>query len=288
MFIGLGKMASGEIAGFDGHEAAHQIVIGQTRSGKSITNYFLLSQVAFDPLIAVIGLDASGLTLAPFADSGQDFVVTGSADVTHYAVVLENAVALMDYRTVSMRQLGVDNFVPSETAPTVLVLLEEYAGVLAACDAHDASVKPVERIKPRVLGAVGRLLREGAKTQILVWTVIQRPDAAVVGGADRAQYARRVTHRVDSAEAVKMLNESATDADMARVLSFAPGVGLLNEPGRPYRYFRSAYLTYADYVERVKARYIPKNFIFDGLGADAGNQAQDDARAAKAKRIGDG
>jgi len=55
-----------------------------------------------------------------------------------------------------------------------------------------------------------------------------------------------------------MLNESATDEQITKVLEFPAGVGLLNEAGEPYKFFRAAHLDYAEYVQRIQQHYTPR------------------------------
>lgn len=255
----------------------HTILAGATRSGKSATSYVLLAGASCDPSIAIVGCDPSSLLLAPFEDAGQSQIVTGTRDLPAMAASLEALVQVMDERIAILRALGVDKFAPSPQRPTVLVVMEEYAGTLAACETYDAAQKPADRIKPKVLGAVGRLLREGAKAQIFVFTIIQRPDASILGGADRAQYSRRITHRLDNADGVRMLNED-TDLDTtSRLMSARPGVGLLNEAGEPLRFFKSVLLEYPAFVGYVRSNYRPKALM---PATDTRKEVRDDDNAA--------
>jgi len=237
----------------------HTILAGATRSGKTVTSYCLLAGVARDPLVAVVGVDPSALTLAPFEDAGQELVVTGTADLPAVEAVLAELVAIMDERIARLRRSGVDHLIPSPELPTIRVVLEEYAGLLAAVEAYDAAAKPADRLKPRIAGHVGRLLREGAKAQVLVFTIIQRPDAALIGGGDRAQYARRISHRLDNRDGVRMLNETADDDVIDHLIAAKSGVGLLNEAGEPLRFFRSVWLEYPTYIAEVQKHYRPKS-----------------------------
>ena len=261
---GFAKNAYGEVVSFDAHQF-HTIIVGATRSGKSSTAYMMLSAAARDSAVVVCGIDPSGLTLAPFEDNGQDLIATGSHEPARYAEILDNLVALLSARNQRLRLDRADKMTATPETPTVVVVLEEYSGILAACDTHDAGAKPAERLKPRVQGAVGRLLREGAKCQILVWALLQRPDANLIGGGDRAQYARRITHRLDNKDGVVMLNEAATDDQIGKVLTFPTGVGLLNEAGEQYRFFRSAYLPYSEYMQDIGYHYQPHNSLHQEL-----------------------
>jgi hypothetical protein len=167
----------------------------------------------------------------------------------------------MDRRIALLRHVGVDVLAIEPTLPTILVVNEEFAGLLAALEVSDNVRKPADRLRPKVLAHLGRILREGAKVRVFAFTIIQRPDAAIIGGADRAQYARRITHRLDNGDGVRMLNEGAEHDTIDRLQLAKPGVGLLNEAGEPLRVFRSAYLTYPQYVADVRQHYRPRPII---------------------------
>ena len=266
--LGFAKDAYGEIISFDPHKH-HTILSGVTRSGKSSTMYSILARAATDPRVAIVGLDASGLTLAPFEDLGQSLIATGTHEPQRYVEILENLVSFMDCRIRELRRLGLDKLTPTETTPTVLCVLEEYGGILAACDQYDVTVKPTDRIKPRVIGAIGRIQREAEKVNLRLICSIQRPDATVLGsGAERENYSRRLTHRMSSVEGVKMLNDDITPEQISKVLTLPAGVGLLNEPAEPYRFFRSAFIIYSEYLQRITATYQTKNQLYREIAGE--------------------
>src|SRR5699024_12543066 len=65
----------------------HTVVAGATRSGKSVFSYVVLSQLARLPFVQVVGVDPSGLLLAPFVDAGAEHLALGTAvDKLHAAV----------------------------------------------------------------------------------------------------------------------------------------------------------------------------------------------------------
>lgn len=256
--INFAKDAWGQVVGIDIHRYS-TICVGATRSGKSATTYMCLSRAAQDKSVVIVGIDSSGITLAPFEDAGQSMIITDTSNPAQFVDVLDSLVALMEARTKRLRRLGLDKLQPSEATPTVIIVLEEYAGTLAACEAFDSGVKPADKTKPRVVGAVGRLAREANKCSMYLWMVLQRGDASVVTGDARSQFSRRVTHRLDNRDGVAMLNENATDDEVAKVMQMTPGVALLNEAGEEYRFVKSALITYADYMQHVAANYRPRN-----------------------------
>lgn len=224
----------------------HTVVAGATRSGKSVFSYVVLSQLARLPFVRVVGVDPSGLLLAPFADTGEEHIALGtSADDLNAAVeVLTWAETVMDERIVRLRQTGTDKFVDfTEDMPVLVVVLEEYAGLIAAMEGVDKKkANEVKRI-------VGRLLREGAKAGITCFTILQRAEANILH--DRAQYARRVSFRLDNTDSVIMVAEPATDHEQDRVLDLTPGRALLMEAGDPSRFITVPEMDYREYRRRV-------------------------------------
>ena len=222
-------------------ELPHIIAQGSTRSGKSTWTYGLLGQLAHHPDVRITGVDASGITLRPFA--ADELVVCGLADPARIERVLAELVDNMDARTAAM-PLDVDVLPTDDTHPLAVVVLEEWPGTLRALDTLDA------KLGKRVRALVARLLAEGHKVGYRVLVLCQRAEATIVGAAERAQCAGRLSFRVDSAEAVKLLHSGAEDlaADHAAA---PPGIALLSWPGRPLTRLRAPMTTYAEYARRV-------------------------------------
>ena len=246
---------NGKAVRFNFSAAMHTVLAGVTRSGKSVTAYSLLAEAALDPRVKVCGVDPSGILLAPHCAS-EDLVTChlGTENPGEAIDVVERLVRIMDSRIKVLLERGFDK-VPHEwfspRDPILLVVLEEYAGTLEWLKSVDQSLKPAERLLPRMTSAVGRLLREGAKAGIRVLTIVQRPEAAVLH--DRAQYARRISHRIDNADSMRMLFEGAKPELLDRLKSAAPGLGLLDEAGEPLRFFRAYDLDYQSYRRVVVA-----------------------------------
>ncbi len=133
----------------------------------------------------------------------------------------------------------------------IVVVLEEYPGLLEALSSFDAGQKPADRLRPRVEGAVARLLREGAKVGVRVILISQRMDASIVGGASRSQLGYRITMRVDNMDGIRMLHETATAEDVAEVVSFPPGRALVQAPGLPLTGAQIDRTPYDVYRQRV-------------------------------------
>lgn len=253
----IGHLQIGGLATWTPHKH-HTLVVGATGSGKTVLTYSMLASIAADPCVQIIGCDPSSLTLAPFErDEFPERIALGTSDMSRHAEVLERAVALMDRRIAALFRAGIDKWQTSPHAPTIVTVLEEYAGLLAAAEAED-SLTPhgTPSVKKRILAAAGRLLRESRKAGLTVVTIIQRPDATVMGGGDRAQYSRRIAMRMDNADGVRMVFEGI-DAPTVEALTVAkPGVGLIQEPGQPAEWFRAYHLApYSRYSQYVRNTY---------------------------------
>ena len=224
----------------------HMLVQGQTGSGKSVFTYGQLADAAADPAVLVAGLDPSGLLWRPFAGTRHAPWQVGGVggDLAAHVELLERLCATMDARIAAMPPAR-DSVVVGPGLPLLLVVLEEYAGLLRVADVTD------KRLGQKVRALVARLLSEGRKAGVRVLLIVQRADAAVVDGLVRAQCSVRVSFSVDNGEAVRMLHPAAES--VADVLAAPPGIGLLTMPGAPLTRFRAGLLDYARYVELVEA-----------------------------------
>lgn len=222
----------------------HALVQGQTGSGKSVWTYGQLADAATDPAVLVTGLDPSALLWRPFTGTRHaEWQVGGvGGDLAAHVALLERLVATMDDRIGAMPP-DRDAVVTGPDLPVLLVVLEEYAGLLRVADVTD------KKIGARVRALVARLLSEGRKAGVRVLIVVQRADAAVVDGLVRAQCALRVSFSVDSGEAVRMLHPAADD--VAGVLAAPPGVALVTRPGEALARFRAPLLEYGAYCALV-------------------------------------
>jgi S-DNA-T family DNA segregation ATPase FtsK/SpoIIIE len=227
----------------------HMIAQGQTRSGKSAWCYALLAQLAAMPDVTVAGVDASGLLLRPFAGSHHAAAqVCGLAELPRVETVLAELVAEMDRRIAAIAP-GWDRVITHLGEPLVVVVLEEWPGVLRALDASAEA-----KIGKRVRGLVARLLAESPKAGMRVVMVAQRAEATLIGGAERAQLAARLSFRSDSPDSVKLLHPHAA-ADLAEHhADAADGVALLTMPGRPLSRVRAPWIGgYGEYAAAVVA-----------------------------------
>jgi hypothetical protein len=236
-------------------DAWHVAVQGATRSGKSALCYTLLGGYAARPDVLVCGLDPSGILLSPWRTGrGAGWIATGTADMSVHAGAIEAVVAQMDARIADLERAGVDKLDrPTPATPVVLVVLEEYPGLLAAARADDDATgrDKTERAAPRIERAVGRLVKEGAKVGVRLLTLAQRMSAKAVDTDDRSNFGLRATLRVDNRDAVRMLHDGADASQVEAVRQYPPGVGLIEAPGVELRQFRADLTSYAEYRARV-------------------------------------
>lgn len=261
----LGVSETGDIVPLDLARGAHVIWQGSSGSGKSMAAYALLAQLTHADDVRVTGSDPTGLVLGPWVTAGAltlapppDWVdaepdrttcpapAVGTTDPDAHLVVLDRLVEVMDDRIAHLPpgRDSVDLIDPA--TPLVLAVLEEWAGTLRLLEHHDKKARDTAR------SLVARLASEGRKAGIRLLIMVQRADVALVDGYTRAQAGHRVSWRVDSTEALRMLHPDASDATTDHATA-EPGVALLTGPGQPLTRFRSPYLDYARYVAAVAA-----------------------------------
>ena len=178
--------------------------------------YGQLADAAADPGVLVCGLDPSALLWRPFAGTRHAQWQVGGVggDLAAHVACSSGLSAEMDERIAAM-PADRDAVETGPDLPVLLVVLEEYAGLLRVADVTD------KKLGQKVRALVARLLSEGRKAGVRVLIIVQRADAAVVDGLVRAQCALRVSFSVDSGEAVRMLHPAAR--------------GRRRRPGRPAR-----------------------------------------------------
>jgi S-DNA-T family DNA segregation ATPase FtsK/SpoIIIE len=224
-----------------------------SRSGKSVLLYDLLAAVFNSPNVLVTGLDPTGLLLGPWADApGNDLRHCGTNNLDQVVRVVNNLTALMDQRINDLRATWQDTTRVSTGTPLVVVVLEEYPGLLSVLNSHDQGLKPADRLENQVRLGIRRLIQEGAKAGIRVVMCAQRFDASIVGGAERSNIATRITFRVDNADAVRMLHPAATPDQINELGAAEPGRGLIDMPGQPARWFKADWCDYGQYVHTVR------------------------------------
>lgn len=252
----LGRTEDGITLGHALTDEAHLALQGQNGSGKSRLVCGLVSQVCAAPDVVVAGSDITGLLLGrPFDGTvHRAYQVVGTGDLAAHAVLLEDLVAEMDRRLTTIPP-RLDKIAPSATTPTVLVVLEEFPGLLRAVDSlpkpkRGEAIPVGDRIRTAVL----RLLSEGRKAAFRVLMLAQRFEATAVGGGyARDQFALRLSFRVP-ADSLEMLHGADARSLGQEHANAAPGIAYLSGLGRDCERIRVPYLgEYGEYVDRIQA-----------------------------------
>lgn len=248
----LGRTSSGrdlvlDIAGDPFHLACQ----GASRSGKSVALMGLLGGYAPASrrgAVIVGGIDPTGLLLAPWADHpGAEFRALGLSDLDTVTAALSAAVSEMDRRIEWLMNQGRDKVTTPDDFATLLFVLEEYPGLVAALGSADAPLKPGDRRLPMVKAGVQRLIQEGAKAGVRVLLLAQRMDASIVGGSERSNIGTRISLRVDNRDAVAMLHPDADPETVERIRGFAAGYAYVERPAEAPQVVRFDAVDYSEY-----------------------------------------
>lgn len=248
----IGLSEAGDPVRLDLAGGAHIIGQGSSGSGKSMGLYGLLAQLRDTVDVRVTGSDPTALVLGPWSRlQAPDEVpqpALGTAEPAAHVTLLGELVEVMDARIGSL-PAGRDSVDLTDPAtPLLLVILEEYPALLRLLDVHDKKLGASAR------ALVARVAAEGRKAGLRLLMLVQRADVALVDGYTRAQTSTRISWRVDSVEALRMLHADATTDTVIDHATSLPGVGLITAPGVPLQRFRSPLLPYADYVETITRR----------------------------------
>ena len=235
----LGRTEDGITLGHALADDAHLAVQGQNGSGKTNLVQGLLAQLAAAPDVLIAGSDITGLLLGrPFDGTAhRAWQAVGSGDLEAHAVLLEDLVAEMDRRLTTIPP-RCDRITPTATTPTVLVVLEEFPGLLRAAGALPKP-RTGKSLAERITTAQLRLLSEGRKAAFRVLTLAQRFEATAVGGGyARDQFALRLSFRVPAdslamlhGDDARPLGQAHAAADPGRRLPLGARAGLRTHPG---------------------------------------------------------
>jgi hypothetical protein len=195
----------------------------------------------------VAGSDITGLVLGrPWRHTAHHrWQVSGTRDLPAHAAMLDALVAEMDRRLDGMPERR-DKVSPTVQTPLVLVVLEEFPGLLRAAQAKD------KKLAERITSAVLRLVSEGRKAAFRVLMLAQRFEAnAVGGGYARDQFALRLSFRVPGESLVMLHGDDARKLGREHA-NAAPGIAYLSGPGRDCVRLRAPYLGgYGEFCDRI-------------------------------------
>lgn len=224
-------------------DLVHLAIQGSTGSGKSVFVYGLVAQLVTTPNLLIAMSDPTGLLTRPFRGTvHEEWQASGTADPDEHLALLERLVDTMDQRIATLPPRR-DQVAIGEGCPLIVLVLEEYAGLLRAAATGDGAKKGgrLDRIKDAVL----RLITEGRKAGIRLVILAQRFEAAVVSGFARSQCTVKLSFRVDNADSVAMLHPTGRD-EANEHTTCAPGVALLTGPGVPLARIRSPFIGHDD------------------------------------------
>lgn len=269
IFCGLTEFGTGAWLNL-AEPATHCLVLGSTRSGKSVFTYSTLFQLAGRPDVIIGGVDPTGILFAPFrASRHAAWQSSGTANMEDAADCLDRLVDEMDRRNAWLAENyrdKIDTFTPD--IPMIICILEEFAGITKAAQAQDAREgrKVADRIANRIESSRSRLLAESAKAGIRVITILQRGDAAILGGYERSQMLTKIIFRVDSANSLRMAIDDLPPDYLADGTQSAPGIAITQSP---------ALTGYENQVIRIRSPFIPDyqeyvNRVHAALGTTTG------------------
>lgn len=253
----VGMLGSGDRLTVNLRSLAHILVQGQTRSGKSRWVYGWLSQLAKASNVRISGSDVTGILLRPLRNTKHDeHLALGTKNLEQHAEVLEDLVKSMDERIERIPE-DTDTLPITEADPYELVVIEELPGLIEAAENLDSQRKAqkLPPIAPRLRGAYGRLLAEGAKVGFRVLIIMQRADASIIGGFQRGQATLRISFPVADPGSVKMLHSQVDDATADAHTLGQPGRALVSGPGIPVQRLRAPHMgDYAAFRDNVRVQ----------------------------------
>lgn len=251
----LGRTPTGADVELDPFAAAHTLVTGRTRSGKSVQVYGMLAQLRGLP-VQLCGIDPTGILFNAVGQNlgGDTWRVSTLRDPDQAAQVMTSLVAEMDDRITRLLLARLDKFDHCDFSPSfplLVVLLEEWPGTLAALAAADVAsgAKAAERVETCIKAAVQRLALEGAKVGVRLWIVAQRADASLLTGVLRSQLTQRLSFAQDD-DGLRMLHEGITADDIQAAQRFVPGQAFAEMAGTlPRTTYRADFIDYARLVQ---------------------------------------
>lgn len=249
----MGRSVAGKDVTLDIFAPNHLLITGATRSGKSAQLYAILAQCKGLP-VRVCGIDPSGIVFAALGDAlgGDGWRVKTTRSPERCITVLHEIVAEMDRRIddlLASVQDKIEDY--TDEKPLLLVVFEEYPGLLAALASIDSanSARGKDRAELQLRSAVQRLALEGAKVGVKLVLLAQRADANLLTGVLRAQLTARMSFRQD-ADGLRMLHEGIEPEQIERMTSFSPGVGYVEIAGSmELTQYRADYIDYTRFAK---------------------------------------
>jgi S-DNA-T family DNA segregation ATPase FtsK/SpoIIIE len=239
---------------------SHMLIAGMTGAGKGSVLWSLLRSLGpeiRDGRVAVWAIDPKGgMELGPGRALYTRFAVPSLDDLDapyeRIAVLLEDAVKVMQRRAGGLADVLIRKHVPTIAEPLILLVIDEIANLTAYL--------PDRKVKDRINRALGLLLTQGRANAVCVIGALQDPRREVL--ALRSLFPAKVALRLDSPTEVDMvLGDSAREqgAYCDRIPAGLPGVGYVRIDGvrEPTR-VRAGYVTDDDIAAMVRDYPAPR------------------------------
>lgn len=252
--IRVGRDAKGSDVFLEPFASYHTLISGQTRSGKSSLIYGYLANLKPLKQVTLCGVDPTGVLFSAIGSSGlggDSLRVSTLQDVDAIKEKTHLLVQEMTERINRLLSLRRDKFDYEDFSPNfplLLVLYEEFPGLVNSLKISDALLKPADRVLPRFLADLQRLCFEGLKVGIRIYLICQRGDAETIGGNLRSQLDQKISFR-QRGDSFAMLHR-LTPQEQNQGEKFLPGQGYIETPGKDLKKFRADLCTYQQLVQR--------------------------------------
>ena len=232
----------------------HAILAGATGSGKSGGLNELIANLAACRDVVIWAIDLKrGMELRPWARC-IDRLATTPAEA---AALLADAVTVLYARAEHLADHGLREWEPSETAPALVIIVDEYAEL-----AEQA---------PRAMKDTDTIARLGRAPAVTLVAATQRPTQKVMGqGAVRSQMNIRIAFRIQEQRDVDLvLGQGMLKAGWQAHKLNAPGKFLVSSPEHDTPRRARAYLLTDQDVAAAAARYAPARPRLDDISRAA-------------------
>jgi S-DNA-T family DNA segregation ATPase FtsK/SpoIIIE len=232
----------------------HAILAGATGSGKSGGLNELIASLAACRDVVIWAIDLKrGMELRPWARC-IDRLATTPAEA---AALLSDAVTILYGRAEHLADHGLREWEPSETAPALVIIVDEYAEL-----AEQA---------PRAMKDTDTIARLGRAPAVTLVAATQRPTQKVMGqGAVRSQMNIRIAFRIQEQRDVDLvLGQGMLKAGWQAHKLNAPGKFLVSSPEHDTPRRARAYLLTDQDVTAAAARYAPARPRLDDISRTA-------------------
>lgn len=259
--IRVGRDAKGSDVFLEPFASYHTLISGMTRSGKSSLVYGYLSNLSnlsnLKPLkIKLCGVDPTGVLFSAIGSSGlggDSLRVSTLQDVDAIKEKTHLLVEEMDRRINLLLSLRRDKFDYedfTEKFPLLLVLYEEFPGLVNSLKISDALLKPADRVLPRFLADLQRLCFEGLKVGIRIYLICQRGSVETIGSNLRSQLDQKISFR-QRGDSFGMLHR-LTPEQIKQGERFLPGQAFLDTPGQDLKKFRADFCSFERFSDFFK------------------------------------